>query len=160
MKLDLSQIKNIHLGGRGGKEKEISKILSQQLGWERKNRKLYDYCNNTDSSFVETKKQVNQQWFDPTKYFNLTDEEKQIKIMFFIIDKKGYIEQIVSVNTSEFVKTIWTDAELSDSADYHKKYPKNQIKQGIHMRDWIKNNSSICTKIYPVEDSCEGKVFC
>lgn len=152
MKLDLSRVKNICLSGKGGKEKEVAKILSEQLGWERKSHKLYDYCNNTDSVFVEVKKQANQQWFDPTKYSHLTDEEKQIKIMFFVVDKKGYIEQIVAVNTFEFVKTTWSETELADSAQYNKKYPKSQIKSGVSVRDWIKNNSSVCTKIYPIEE--------
>ena len=145
---DLSCVDSLSLKGQGGKEKEISKILTKELGWERKSHSLYDYHNAKENEYFEIKKQADCQWFDPTKYSSLSEDQKNIKLVFVLINKIGHIDKISIVNTGDFVKSVWTEEELKDSESYHQKYPKTQLKKGLSVRDWLKNNNSFVTNIY------------
>ena len=63
--------------GQGGKEK-IYEIFANdilKLPLKRQSHKLYDFVNLENDQKIEFKKQCNQQWFDASKYYNLSDND-------------------------------------------------------------------------------------
>lgn len=132
--------------GRGGKEQEILSCFKNNL--IRQNGDLFD-CRDTDSNEkYELKKQRDDQWFDPRKYSNLSDEEKKIIIIFLLIDKTGYCDMIATVNLDDFVNNNFNAEYLLDAYNYKQKHPKDQIKSNIKVREFIKNNHDIVQIIW------------
>ena len=83
MLLNKTVISEINMGGRGGGEKKFAPALGSE--WELSSKPLYDFVNIETGAKIELKKQKNQQWFDGWKYHNLSEEDKQI-IMLFTMD--------------------------------------------------------------------------
>lgn len=149
--IDLSNIESLCLNGKGGKEKVIKNILTEQLGWFRKNKPLYDFYNSNTGEYYEFKKQQNFQWFDPSKYFNLNDEEKQIKILFCLIDDSGKIEKLFSIKTSDFIsRNNWNSNLLKSSNDYITNFKsfKPQIKIPVSVKEFYNSNKDTIDMIY------------
>lgn len=138
----------VNLKGRGGKENIISNILSRENGWERTSHTLYDYKNDMLGCLVECKKQADLQWLDPSKYYGLTDKEKEIRILFIVINKRGYVDMAFSVKTIDLVHRLWSDDHVRDAWEYIQKYPKDQIKSSIKTRTFYKDNQNIIYTIY------------
>ena len=78
MKLTNKQIraiKKLNISGRGGKDKEIA----EALGHDRVNAKYYDGVDKNNKAW-EYKKQERQQFLDPYKFSQMSEEEKNISI--------------------------------------------------------------------------------
>ena len=148
MKLNETNIPNLNLKGQGGKENEFSKILDTKDGWVRRNNDLYDYQNTLTNQLVEIKKQQDQQWFDPAKYANLSDDEKDIIMLFCLIDNLGKVNKIFTVNTKDFISRNFTQEFLNDSFLYKSKYSKTQLKESVSIKKFFRNNKDIINLIY------------
>jgi hypothetical protein len=146
--LNVDAISILNLKGRGGKEQLINSILNEDSGWKRDSHILYDYSNDLLGCLVECKKQQDLQWIDPSKYHDVTDEQKNILFLFLVIDKNGIVDIAFSVRVGDFIERIWTMDHLRDAWEYISKYPKDQIKSSVKMRTFYKNNQDIITTLY------------
>ena len=84
--MNIEAISSINLRGRGGKEQMLHDILTRHSGWKRDSHILYDYSNDLLGCLVECKKQQDLQWIDPSKYYSITDEQKDIVFLFLVIN--------------------------------------------------------------------------
>jgi hypothetical protein len=103
--IDIGQIHLLNLSGRGGKESIIGSLLPERLGWSRckepNDKRLADYINRNGLS-VEVKKQDNAQWFDVGKYYNLSDADREI-IMLFVNHFKGSVIELAAIRLGGFL---------------------------------------------------------
>jgi len=150
MIIEKQNIPLLNLKGQGGKEGEFAKILLMRDGWVRRNHNLYDYENDRISTLLEIKKQQDVQWFDPSKYANLSDIERDITILFCLTDEGGRVEKLFTVITEDFINRVYTKEHLLDSFQYKLKYPKTQLKDSISIRKFFKNNIDIIDLIYTI----------
>ena len=152
--LNLNLLKTINLMGKGGKENIIKTILSKS--WKRKETKrgkgigsIHDFVNTILSLKLEIKNQEDLQWFDPGKYDGLTDEEKEILMLFIVLNKQRKVpDACFVVKTGDFIESTFSKEQLKDSREYKTKYPKTQIKHGVHMRKWFKENRDKTNVLY------------
>lgn len=142
------QLSRVNLKGYGGKETILSSILSNTDGWERCSHKLYDYKNDMLGCLVECKKQADLQWLDPSKYHKLSSEERAIRFVFIVLDKKGFVDIVFSIRVDDFVDRFWSKDHVRDAYEYICKYPKDQIKSSLKTRKFYANNQDIVTTIY------------
>ena len=94
--VNISSLSGIRIGGRGGKEAILGKILPK---WDRVGAPLYDYEFSTGGNFgrlakkevlrIEIKKQKDLQWFDIGKYYQIKKEDRNIWILFVMESKEG-----------------------------------------------------------------------
>lgn len=146
--IDFSFIDSLNFSGKGGKEKELCSLLTESKGWKRQSNKLFDFINEKSDILLEVKKQKDLQWFDPSKYANITEKEKDIDILFVLIGKSGTIDSLHTMKTKHFVENVWTEQQLKDAFEYITKYPKDQIKSGIKIRTFIENNCNKTNTLY------------
>jgi len=144
----IQTLSQTNLKGYGGKETVLSSILSSVDGWERASRKLYDYRNDMLGCLVECKKQADLQWLDPSKYYELSREEGDIRFLFIVVDKKGFVDLVFSVRTADLVDRFWSKDHVRDAYEYIRKYPKDQIKSSMKTRKFYAENRDIVTTIY------------
>jgi len=137
-----------NLKGYGGKESILSSILSRVDGWERSSHKLYDYRNDMLGCLVECKKQADLQWLDPSKYYDLGSKEREIRFLFIVLDKRGFVEILFSVKCGDLVDRFWSQDHVRDAYEYITKYPKDQIKSSMKTRKFYAENQDIITTIY------------
>lgn len=137
-----------NLKGYGGKESILSSILSSVDGWKRSYHKLYDYRNDMLGCLVECKKQADLQWLDPSKYYDLSSEEREIRFLFIVLDKRGFVEILFSVKCGDLVDRFWSHDHVRDAYEYICKYPKDQIKSSMKTRKFYAENQDIITTIY------------
>ncbi len=137
-----------NLKGYGGKENILSSILSRVDGWERSSHKLYDYRNDMLGCLVECKKQADLQWLDPSKYYDLSKEEKEIRFLFIVLDKRGFVDILFSVRCGDLVDRFWSQDHVRDAYEYITKYPKDQIKSSMKTRKFYAENQDIISTIY------------
>ena len=144
----IRKLSSVNLKGYGGKESILSSILSTVDGWERSSHKLYDYKNDLLGCLVECKKQADLQWLDPSKYHNLSRREKEIRFLFIVVDKRGFVDLVFSVRTDDLIERFWSKDHVRDAYEYIRKYPKDQIKSSIKTRKFYAENQDIVTTIY------------
>ena len=72
--IDKNFISKCNFKGRGGKENEVISCFSNNLIKE--NGMLFDCIDLDTKKKYELKKQKNDQWLDPSKFFNLSDDDK------------------------------------------------------------------------------------
>ena len=144
----IRKLSSVNLKGYGGKEGILSSILSKMDGWERTSHKLYDYRNDMLDCLVECKKQADLQWLDPSKYHNLSREEKAIRFLFIVVDKKGFVDLVFSVSTGDLIDRFWSKDHVRDAYEYIRKYPKDQIKSSMKTRKFYADNLDIVSTIY------------
>jgi hypothetical protein len=137
-----------NLKGYGGKENILSSILSRVDGWERSSHKLYDYRNDMLGCLVECKKQADLQWLDPSKYYDLSREEREIRFLFIVLDKRGFVDILFSVRCGDLVDRFWSQDHVRDAYEYICKYPKDQIKSSMKTRKFYTENQDIISTIY------------
>jgi len=137
-----------NLKGYGGKESILSSILSKVDGWERSSHKLYDYRNDMLGCLVECKKQADLQWLDPSKYYDLSSEEREIRFLFIVLDKRGFVDIVFSVRCGDLVDRFWSQDHVRDAYEYITKYPKDQIKSSMKTRKFYAENQDIISTIY------------
>ena len=103
MKLTKQQEANLlelDISGKGGKDAEIAIAL----GFERESAKYHDALDKNGKKW-EFKKQQNQQFLDPYKFAQMSKEEKNIDILFFM-HKNGKIMEIYKTNYKKLIKTM------------------------------------------------------
>ena len=154
--------REVNLSGRGGKETLLSKVFENT---QRVNAELYD-LKDTDGSLLELKKQADTQWFDAGKYHDLSKINKQIEMVFILTSKgrksdpvkKGMIEKIFTIklghlleiltSTKKYQKWGWEWPNIQLCYEQKQKYPSQQAKVKIEMRDFLKENKKDCTIIW------------
>jgi len=146
--MNVEAISSLNLKGRGGKEQMLHDILTRHSGWKRDSHILYDYSNDLLGCLVECKKQADLQWLDPSKYYGLTDNEKEIRFLFIVINKQGYVDIAFAVKTGDLIGRLWSNEHVKDAWEYIQKYPKDQIKSSVKVRSFYKNNQDIITTVY------------
>jgi len=146
LQINKEKIFELNFKGKGGKEQEILSCFTNKL--IRKNADLFDCEDEDTGEKYEFKKQANTQWFDPRKFYNLTEEQKKITLVFILVDKDGFCDSITSVKLGTFVEKNFSVDQLRDAYEYGKKYPKDQIKSGIHIRDFIRKEQEIVNTIW------------
>lgn len=144
----IQKLSSVNLKGYGGKEGILSSILSKMDGWERTSHKLYDYRNDMLDCLVECKKQADLQWLDPSKYHDLSREDRVIRFLFIVVDKKGFVDLVFSVSTGDLIDRFWSKDHVRDAYEYIRKYPKDQIKSSMKTRKFYAENRDIVTTIY------------
>jgi len=146
LKINEEIITKINFLGKGGKEQEILTCFQNKL--VRRNGVLFD-CQELDTGDkYELKKQRDLQWFDPRKFFNLSKEDREIIIVLLLIEATGYCDMIATIKLGDFVDRAFDVEQLHDASNYAKKYPKDQIKSGINVREFIKNNLNVVKIIW------------
>jgi len=146
LNIDHNKINFVYFKGKGGKEQEILSCFTNNL--VRKSGRLID-CQDVDTGErYEFKRQKNRQWFNPRKFTNLSDDDKNITIVFVLTDHTDHCDEITTVKLGDFVKRCYSSEQLRDANRYAKKYPKDQIKSGIDVREFIKNNSDVVKTIW------------
>lgn len=147
LEINLYSLLGINLKGRGGKESILKKVFSSS--WERESAKLHDFRNKKTEKLIELKKQEDLQWFDPSKYDNLSKEQREILLKFYLYskEKKG-VDAVFTVKTGDFVDSVFLKEELKDASEYVNKYPGTQIKKGIKIRKWFHNNRDKVNLLY------------
>jgi hypothetical protein len=132
-------IRKCNFKGRGGKENQIISCFSNNL--IRKNEILFDFVDIDTKKKYEFKTQRNDQWLDPSKFSKLTNEDKKITVIFILYDKNsGLCDMVATISLGDLVKILYTDEHLKSAENHVKKFPKDQIKSSIRIRDFIKNN--------------------
>ena len=144
-KANRSFVDNINLSGRGGAEKKLLSLFCD--GTKQINAPLYDFIQ-LDGTKIECKKQENTQWFDIGKYHNLSEEDKNI-MMLFILHNKGKInDKLYYIPLGEFLNLCCNDTELAEygwtwkqiKRQYEAKQesPKIQSKACIRVKSFVK----------------------
>ena len=132
-------ISKCNFKGKGGKESQILSCFTNNLIKE--NGELFDCIDDDTKEKYELKKQKNLQWLDPRKFYNLSNDDKKI-IMIFVLydDSSGLCDTIATIRLGDFVKIAYMEEHLKSAKNYAKKFPKDQIKSSIKIRDFIKDN--------------------
>jgi len=160
--LNKTVISEINMGGRGGGEKKFAPALGSE--WERISASLYDFVNTETDARIELKKQKNQQWFDGWKYHNLSEEDKEI-IMLFVVHDGCQVEYVWSIALGEMIEVLLNDEEYNESgwtadilaAEYQLKKiaPKRQSKLPIKVRKFVEKYQNRFTLHYQGAPSCK-----
>ena len=90
----------INVAGKGVTDAEIAAAL----GWERKSQRFYDAVDGNDCPW-EFKKQQSCQWIDPYKLSQLSKQEKNIGILFFM-HKDGLITEVYETTYKKLIKKM------------------------------------------------------
>ena len=128
----------VDLRGAGGKEKEVAKLFPHL---ERKSGALYDFVDPLNGRKYEIKKTGNkrlQSWIDPTKYVDLSNEDRKITFRFVKFNTQtGLCEEVVDTTLGEVVDRFVPDSVLKQARAMVKIYPKRsqfQFKLNILWR--------------------------
>ena len=110
MKLTQTQIDKlrwIDFKGKSGKDKEIAKAL----GYTRKSATYYDAIDSKQNNKpFEFKKQANGQWIDTIKLSLITEQQKDIDILFFNHDD-GDLVSVYHTNYRSLIREMGYDDE-------------------------------------------------
>src|SRR6478609_9275682 len=151
--LDINYVETIRFSGAGGKEKLLAKIFSSE-NVKRVNNAYYDFI--VDGVKIETKRQRRENWFDHGKYYNMTDEVKNI-VMMFIMHDGAKITDIVGITLSNLITLVcadsdcqkdgWTTEVMSHAHFLKQKYPSLEHKAKLNMRKLLQRYPNMF-KIY------------
>tara|TARA_R110000803_G_scaffold28299_1_gene65512 strand:- start:753 stop:1217 length:465 start_codon:yes stop_codon:yes gene_type:complete len=149
MLLNKKTIPKIKMGGRGGGEKAFSRVL---VNCERINESLYDFVDKSTGEKIELKKQQAAQWFDGWKYYNLSNSDRGIT-MLFVMHDGNRVTNIYSVplgtmidtllSDPEYSKSGWNNDVLSDLYSIKKSAPKVQSKLPLNVKKFVNKHSGI-----------------
>ncbi len=140
LKINKEFIRKCNFKGRGGKENQIISCFTNNLVKE--NAELFDCIDVDSKEKYELKKQRNQQWLDPRKFFNLSNDDKKITMVFVLYDSTGICDIIATIKLGDFVNLLYSKEHLKSAKNYATKFPKDQIKSGVKIRDFIKDNKN------------------
>lgn len=134
--VNASELLTLNVAGRGGAEAEIASVLP---GWKRVGAALHDYELRQGKEILrlEVKKQVNLQWFDVGKYYDLSEESRLIWVLF-VIHKNGVVSLLLAVHLGDFIDCLcslptfqalgWNNEVFETAARFKKRYPALQFK--------------------------------
>jgi len=159
VRLNKKIISEINMGGRGGGEKTFAPALSD---YQRVSKSLYDFVNERTQEKIELKKQKDLQWFDGWKYHNLSEDDRNITMMFVMHDGEK-VTSIYSMPLGSMVDTLLADAEYNKSgwtADVLQSLsalkdiaPKVQSKLPLKVEGFIKKHRHLFTLEYDCRTS-------
>ena len=142
--LKTEYISNIRLNSHGGAEKQFEPVLE---GFKRVNQPLWDFENSHTK--IELKKQQGLQWFDIGKYYNLSEDEKKI-IMMFVIHKSGKIQTIHTITLDNFLNLLcsnkqaqkkgWTHFNIKVCHYQKKNHPAMQAKVCANIKTLVREH--------------------
>ena len=154
MRLNKKIISEINMGGRGGGEKVFAPALTD---YRRVSKSLYDFVNEDTQEKIELKKQKDLQWFDGWKYHNLSEDDRNITMMFVMHDGQK-VSSIYSVSLGAMIDALLADAEYNKSgwtADVLESLntlknnaPKVQSKLPLKLSGFIKKYRHLFTLEY------------
>tara|TARA_R100001594_G_scaffold143035_1_gene190596 strand:- start:266 stop:745 length:480 start_codon:yes stop_codon:yes gene_type:complete len=154
LKINENQIISANLGGRGGKEAAALSLFANDL--TRINHVLFDAIDPLGNKF-EFKKQANLQWFDIGKYYNLTQEEKNI-YMVFLVHKNGELEKVATIRLGKFIERLtsspkhaedgWTKKTIRFMHEIKKIHPRFQTKAPLKVKQFLSDNSDVVEVLY------------
>jgi len=61
-------------------------------------------------------------------------------LVFVLWDSSEFCDIIATIRLGDFVKIAYKEEHLRSAKNYAKKFPKDQIKSSIKIRDFIKDN--------------------
>ena len=132
-----------------GTEKQLLPLFCE--GTKRVNAKLYDFQQPSGLK-IETKKMLDQQWFDIGKYYNLSQDEKEIVMLFILHDNGKINNKLYSIKLGEFLNICCNDVDLNKygwdwdnikiQSQQKQKYKNFQTKTLIRMKKFIKKHES------------------
>lgn len=133
-------MKILNFKGQGGKESIYEEFANQilSLPLKRQSDQMYDFINQSTNQKIEFKKQVNQQWFDASKYYQLTEEEENILMHFLLIDKNGIPKSVYEIKLITFVDLNFTPEYIKLCYELKQKFPKHQSKMDLKILDEVK----------------------
>lgn len=154
--IDVVKFSKLNFNGKGGKEHLFQECLIGK--WERISRPLYDFLNTNTGDKIELKKQKDLQWLDPSKYGSLTEDEKQISMCFLLYDDTTGKPQILfRTPLQELLNSLgWDQSRLKDAAEYKGKYPKDQIKSGVKVRDYFARHRDSVEILYEANNDVQS----
>tara|TARA_Y100000310_G_C20319581_1_gene640091 strand:+ start:199 stop:678 length:480 start_codon:yes stop_codon:yes gene_type:complete len=145
---------SVDLGGRGGKERSALRLFENDL--IRDDHILFDAKDSLGNKY-EFKKQANQQWFDIGKYHNLTQEQKDIN-MVFLIHKDGALEKAAVIKLGKFIERLttnpkyakcgWTKKMIKFMYEVKKLHPRFQTKALVKVKEFLLDNSDVTEILY------------
>ncbi len=152
------------VSGAGGKEKEIVDCFEDLIVTS---KQLYDAVDDNGNRY-EFKKQRDTQYFDTGKYGSLSEEEKEIW-MVFIQHEKGSINNVQKIRLGELLKLLGDDANhakngWSDEAiqmDYllKNKYPKKQLKTPLNVKKFLRDYDDSLLSVFKREWGDLGEIY-
>tara|TARA_Y100000592_G_C5455270_1_gene311055 strand:- start:876 stop:1394 length:519 start_codon:yes stop_codon:yes gene_type:complete len=164
IKINKKQAQKANLSGRGGKEFILKHVFTVDgVECKRVNKPLYDFTQGNHR--LEFKKQSNTQWFDVGKYHNLKQNDEDID-MVFIVTSKGKADnlpqgQIIYIavmrlgtmlnlllNTSKYNQLGWTKENLKTCYEQKLKYPTQQAKVKLNVRNFLRENKSYMKALF------------
>jgi len=146
LKINEDFVLKCNFRGKGGKENQIINCFRNNL--IKKNGVLFDCIDDDTRERYELKKQRSQQWFDPRKFFDISNEDRKITMVFVLCDIAWNCDMIATMSIVDFTRKAFSFKKLQDANNYAKKYPKDQIKSGIKVRELINNNKDIVEIIW------------
>lgn len=153
---DKSLLLSLKFSGKGGKEKEITKLFPTLL---RKDTKKLDFICREESVIYEAKKQQDQQWFNLSKFYNLGQNEQKINLLFICFDpKNGLADIIFCIEKGDFLKLLidnkslrdygWSLNAIEKAHDLVNIAPKLQPKVCVGMRKFYRQHCNEVKTIY------------
>lgn len=155
--VNTSQIDSVMVAGRGGKEQDIAKVLLPSA--RRVSFPLHDYeiWDGETRYRIEVKKQANDQWFDIGKYYNLSDGDRDI-VMLFVNHIDGQIQSVVAIklgtlldellSNNSFIPYGWASDVLKIASELKKKCPQLQFKAKLKVRDFVASHKHLFQVLY------------
>lgn len=144
---DRTKLLTVKFAGRGGMEKQIVEIFPSL---SRTHKKKFDFVCSEDAIVYEAKKQQNLQWFNISKFYNLSRGEQRINLLFVCVDSDGLADLIFCIEKGDFVRILVNDKDTNKSGWTYKaielayqlvqQAPAVQPKGGIRMREFIKKH--------------------
>ena len=150
MKLKSSLVESINVSGQGGAEKKLEPLLKAN-GFKRTSMPLYDFINPKTGERIEVKKQAGSQWFDLAKYANMSEQDKDIT-MLFVMHKNGLIDSVHSIKLGEFLSILCSDPKHYSSGFHWPAIQKLAVLKEQHKGLQTKasvNIRKLVTKEYP-----------
>jgi hypothetical protein len=118
-------MEKVDLRGMGGKEKEIAKLYPEL---ERESGPLHDFVDLKTGQRYEMKKTANpklQSWIDPTKYVDLSEDDRNIVFRFVHYDKDtGDFIRHYDTTLGKIVDRFCPNEVLEAARNMNSLYPK------------------------------------
>jgi len=154
LKIDPNIVPNLDISARSKYEKNLQPIFPNH---KEESKALYDFVNPNDpEDRLEIKKQVAAQWFDPSKFHNLSESDKKINVIF-LKHEKGKIKKIFSIQLGDMFDIFCSDPKIGWSLEYVKHYAdgkekfpelKTQTKVSVNMNTFYKKYEKQVVTLY------------
>lgn len=155
--VNTAQIDSLMVAGRGGKEQDIAGVLLPSA--QRVSSPLHDYeiWDGETRYRIEVKKQTNDQWFDIGKYYDLSDSDRDI-VVLFVNHIDGKIQTVTAItlgvlldellSDDSFIPYGWARDVLKIASELKKKCPQLQFKAKLKVRDFVASHKHLFQVFY------------